>query len=416
MFSRLILLAALLVPIQAQESAFRLESVTLTGTTLRTDIVVEMAGLHVGAPIDKNAIEAACGRLRDTGLFQSINYHYAPGAAGGYALNLIVEEHTHLTDAAIDIPTVDEGAVWLWLSDQFPAFNRKVPGNDAAQQFIANRIEKHLGSQLEGRHVVSRIEAELLPPRRTLVSFQPETLPLVGSMSFNGQHEIPSEELERLMRKVFTDRGYTDRSFREAVELNLRRAYEDHGMYRVRFPGIVSKKESASKVAVTTTIEEGPKFTLGEVELVGENLPVGAMLKAGNFKKLETANWSEIQQGIWDLEKPLKRTGSFRATAQPERILHDDPPVLDVRIRFERGPFYRFGQLKVNGLPPNLEASVRKEWKLQPGDPFDYDYPHDFLREFAHSVDSQKIKKFTVSMADGAGEHVMDFILTCETR
>jgi outer membrane protein assembly factor BamA len=231
-----------------------------------------------------------------------------------------------------------------------------------------------------------------------------------------GESELTAQELVALVPKDVREQGYTDRTFRRAVELNLRRAYEERGMYRVRFPSITAQRESGWSVSVTTSVEEGAKFILGDVQIVGDNLPVDAMLKAAKFRKGEIANWTEIQKSIWELERPVRRMGYLHAAAKPERILHDDQHVLDIKIPFNLGQFYTFGQLRIVGLTPNQEAQARKIWDLTPGAVFDYDYPRDFFPAFFRSVDSREFKKFNVTMQKGSGENVMDFVLTFEAR
>jgi len=72
---------------------------------------------------------------------------------------------------------------------------------------------------------------------------------------------------------------------------------------------------------------------------------------------------------------------------------------------------YRFGQLQIKGLDPNLEAQARKIWSLNPGDPYYYDYPKEYFKAFFRSVDSHQFKNFKSSMQKGSGENVMDFTL-----
>jgi outer membrane protein assembly factor BamA len=411
----LIGLLFLLPHAEAQSESFPLESVTLEGTSLKQSAVLDITRLKLGAPIDQAAIEAACSKLRDSGLFDSINYKYAPGPKRGYALTLIISDKASLSDAAIDIPGLDEAESWQWLMLRFPLLNHRVPSGDAGQQFVAKEIEEHLGAKLEGQHLVAKLETEFTPRPRTIVSLQPALLPKVAAMSFSGQQEFSSAELAAILQPLVAQGGYTDRHFRGLVELNIRPLYETHGMYRVRFPMIRAEKSSPGTVNVTTVVEEGQKFSLGDVTLTGDNLPAAAMLKAGGFKKGKLANWQEIQQGIWNLEKPLKRTGYFDATAVPQRALHDAEQILDVNITFRMGPLYRFGQLTVVGLSPALEGQVRKHWKLQPGDPFDYDYPRDFFQSFFASVDSRQFKKYDVKMKKQDGNKA-DFTLIFEPR
>jgi len=204
------------------------------------------------------------------------------------------------------------------LISHYPPFDHKVPATDGAQAFVSKKLEIHLGDKLGGQHVVARMETDF-KSGKSILSFQPQILPRIDGMSFAGASELTPAELNDMLQKVVGDQGYLERRFREAVELNLRRAYEQRGMYRVKFSGVTIQKTSASSVSVTTTIEEGAKYTLGDVQLAGDALPAEAMFKAAKFRKGAIANWTEIQTGIWEMEKPLKRTGYFDARARPEQ-------------------------------------------------------------------------------------------------
>jgi outer membrane protein assembly factor BamA len=313
----------LLYQILAQSASFRLESVSVEGTTLSKDVVLDLAGLHIGLPVDKVAIEAASQRLTESGMFESVNYRYGAGPQQGYVLTLKVADPSSLFGATIDIPGISEDELWQWLASRYPSLDHKVPANEAAQRFVCRALEEHLGAALESHHVVGRLETELIPGGRSTISFQPELLPRIAALNFTGQSELTSQELADLIPRDVREQGYTDRTFQRAVELNLRRAYEEHGMYRVRFPSVTARRDSGWSVSVTTSVEEGAKFTLGDVQVLGDKLPVSAMLKAAKFRKGAIANWTEIQNSIWELEKPVKRMGYLNAAAKPERILHD---------------------------------------------------------------------------------------------
>jgi outer membrane protein assembly factor BamA len=391
-----------------------LESLVLEGTTMSRDAVLTIAGLRIGGPIDKAAIETACGKLTDTGLIQSISYRYARGPKRGWVLTLTIEDQKQFTPASIDFPGVDDAELWRWLAAQYPAFDHKVPANDPAQEFLAKALAEHAKAELDGQAVVTRMESDL-KTRTSMISFQPANLPRIAAMNFTGQHELSADALTAVLAKLVADDGYTDRHFRQLVEINLRGAYEEHGMYRVKFPKIAAEKAGAGKVTVTTTIEEGAQFKLGEVSFVGDNLPVEAMLKAAKFKKGQIANWTEIQSGIWAAERPVKRTGYFAAAARPERILHDEQSVIDVKISFAMGPLFHAGQLKIIGLSPELEAKARKLWKQQPGDPYDFEYAGEFLKEFGQSAPLGQFRKITPS-AQRMPDNVMDCTLLFESR
>jgi outer membrane protein assembly factor BamA len=392
-----------------------LETLTIEGSALPQKTVLELSGLHMGAGIDRAAIEAACRKLEETGLFSSINFRYEPTAKNGFALTLSLADQVRLSEASIDIPGVDDGEVWRWLAGKFPAFDHRVPGNDAAQQVIARQIEGHLGAKLHAQRVVTKMEADFTT-RKSITSFQPEHLPRIESMIFVGTKDLTADQANAVMQKVTADRGYTDRQFRSLLENNLRPAYEERGLYRVQFPKVTASFTDAGAVAVTTTVEEGPPYSLGEVSLTGDDLPSEQMMAAAKFRKGAIANWTEIQKSLWEMERPVKRVGYFEAVAKPERVFHDDTHVLDLKIGFAKGPLYRFGQLHINGLSPELDAKARKAWEKNPGDPYDYSYPSEFLRTFSKSVDLRQFKRYDVRAAKGPGDHTMDITLVFEPR
>lgn len=407
----LLCLLALSFAANSQNESFPLEAVKIEGSQIANVVVLEMTGLHIGASVNQVSIEEGCKKLQASGLFQTVGFHYQPGPKNGYVLTLSLIDQTALLDASIDVPGLDDHEIWQWLVARYPSFQHKVPSDGSAQQFLARQIELHLGAKLEGQHLIAGVESDLTR-HKTMVSFQPETLPKIAAMNFTGQHEFSEADLVGIMEKVAVDQGYLDRRFRAYVEMNLRRAYEEHGMYRVRFPSIVARKADASTVAVTTTIEEGPKYTLGDVRLLGDNLPAAAMLEAAKFKTGSLANWTEIQQGVRETEKPLRRLGYRDATAVPERVYRDEQHILDLKVSVLKGPVHHFGQLQLTGLTPDLEAKARKMWKLQPGDPYDYAYPNDFLWDFVHSLRNANFKRFDADTQKGSGDHVVDVSLT----
>jgi outer membrane translocation and assembly module TamA len=155
-------------------------------------------------------------------------------------------------------------------------------------------------------------------------------------------------------------------------------------------------------------IAEGPSSQLGRVDLAGEDLPAKQMLAAAKLPFGKVANWRQIQDGIWALERVVKRMGFFEVKAAPDRIFDDSAHVLDLRIQVAKGPLYHFGEVRFTGLTPELADQARRVWRPQPGDPYDFAYSSDFFQEFAHVVDFRKFSKYEPVVQKGAGDHVMD--------
>jgi outer membrane protein assembly factor BamA len=410
----LVLLLALCAgPALSQNSSFDLESVVIEGSQIPQSQIVEIAGLRIASPIDKAGIERACRSLQESGLFASISYRYAPGPKKGYVLTLILADQP-LQAATIDVPGLDESEAWQWLASRFHRFDHQVPADDSAQSYLARQLERHLGGSLRGQSLTVRMETDLRTLKSTF-SFQPEILPRLQSVNFTGNQAITSTELTSVLSHVSANEQYTDRKFAQAVELNLRPVYEQHGLYRVHFvPG--GSQWTDAGVSVNLAITEGEPYRLGKAELTGENLPVDAMLSAGKLPIGKLANWRDIQAGIQAMEKAVKRTGFFDAVAQPDRTLDDAEHVLDLRIRVVRGPLYHFGELRITGLTPEQEARARKTWQPKPGDPYDYAYANDFFQAFSRIVDFRSFRKFNAVVQKGNGDRAMDINLVFEAR
>ncbi len=267
---------------------------------------------------------------------------------------------------------------------------------------------------MRGQHLTVRMENDLRVRTLTL-SFQPETLPPVQSVAFTGNQAVGGIELDSALKKVVANMDYTARKFAAAVDLNLRAVYEEHGLYRVQFKPS-APQWSGSGVALSVAITEGPPYQLGKVEIAGDNLPLDAMASAAKLTVGKLANWKQIQQSIWEMEKVVKRTGFFEATAAPDRSYNDEARILDLRVRIQKGPIYHFGEVRITGLSPDLAQRAQRMWKPKAGDPYDYAYPGEFFQAFSRTVDFRNFRKYDALAQKGTGDHVMDINLVFESR
>jgi outer membrane protein assembly factor BamA len=402
------------VPILPQNTSFPLESVTIEGSVIPRAVILEMTGLQINSPISKTGIEDACYKLQESGLFASVSYRYASGPQKGYALTVQLADQTELTPAVVDVPGADENEVWQWLSRRFGRFDRQVPQAESAQRYLAREMEQHLGDRMRGQHMTVRMETDV-KTRALVLSFEPEVLPRVQSVAFTGNQAVPSTDLTNALNAVVLNSEYTGRKFASLVDLNLRPVYEEHGYYRVQFaPGAPEWKEGG--VAVQIAIQEGAPYTLGRVDLDGPDLPADRMMAAAKLPIGALANWKQIQSGIWDMERVVKRTGFFEAVAISDRLYDDPSHVLNLRVRIKKGPIYRFGEIRMTGLTAELEPQARALWKPKSGDPYDYAYASEFLKAFSGSADLRGFRKIDAKTRRGAADHVMDIELVFEPR
>ena len=62
-----------------------------------------------------------------------------------------------------------------------------------------------------------------------------------------------------------------------------------------------------------------------------------------------------------------------------DRKIDDKSLTVDVVLKFDKGPQYKFGKLTIQGLDLEGEPAVRKMWGVAEGRPFNALYPNYFL-------------------------------------
>jgi outer membrane protein assembly factor BamA len=182
---------------------FPLETVTVEGGAYPPAFVLKWSGLKIGQPTDNAVFSEACAKLQATGLFRTAAYRYTSGPRNGYALVLKLEAEENLVNAELDIPDVrDEDALWVWLHANYPVNSHRVPENDAALSFYSRAIEEYLAMNGSPQKIAARLGGDLGPAGKVTVLFQPQNLPKIGTVKFEGAHNISAGDLEKRLAGV----------------------------------------------------------------------------------------------------------------------------------------------------------------------------------------------------------------------
>jgi outer membrane protein assembly factor BamA len=412
MKTALILFGILNFPQVCPAQQFPLETVTIEGGSYPQAFVLKWSGLKIGQATDNSVFSEACAKLQSTGLFRTAAYRYTPGLKSGFALVLRLEPAQDLVNAELDIPGLrDEDDLWAWLHANYPVQDRRVPENDAALSFYSRAIEEYLAMKGTADKITTRLGGGLGPGAKVTVLFQPQDLPKVGALKFEGTHNLNASDLEKRLANLAMQSDYTPAQFRLLVEENIRPVYEERGFLKVAFT-IRSEKTADRVVAVTTTVTEGNTYQLAKVSLEGEGLPRDLLMKSGGFKIGRLANWKEVQAAIAAAELPLRREGYIALRAMPVRTLHDDSGTVDLSVQIQKGRQFVFGSLELSGLAPTLEAQARRLWMLPAGQPLDQEYPNTYLKNIAQLPEFSKGKGFATELKVAPESNVVDVSIT----
>jgi outer membrane protein insertion porin family len=363
----------------AQVKKWPIETIAVEGNQNYTaEQILAVAGLKVGQPAGKEEFEAAQKRLEATGAFETVGYKFGPSeTSNGYAATIQVLEVEPIYPVRFSDLGVPDTEVVRFLKSRSPLFSGKLP----ATKLMLDRYTRALHDLTK-----EKVIAKLQPSGKDqfVIVFRPDRPEAaVAEVFFEGNQVIPATLLQNAISGVAVGTAYSEAGFRELLNNAIKPLYDARGRIRVSFPKIATAPAArVNGLVVHVTVEEGPSYELGEIKLENQSLVKSEeLLKAGNFKKGDMANFDEINQGVERIRKRLRREGYMRANATVTRDIHDEKKNVDLVVRIDEGPRFTFGKLSIQGLDLEGEAAMRKLWSLQPGKPFNPEYPDYFLAQ-----------------------------------
>ena len=345
--------------------------------------VVAASGLRVGQVVTQPDMDAVAQRLLHTGFFSIASYRCDPvktASASGFAVVLEVTEEDARTPVLLDIPGQDAERLWSGLMAADPLIGRKMPDNELATTYYQRAIQGFLRRSDPSIEIVARTEGKI-GGKGSLAIFRPAQLPKIGAVAFEGNPSVPADVLQDAVKKLVLGEDYTEYNFRRIVELNIRPLYEERARLTVAFPAVRATPMPADAVAVTVTVDEGPAWTLGKVNLTGEGIPAAEMLAAGKFAEGAPANWKEFLMAVERMRPVLTRDGYLRARMTPARSFREGSRIVDVTIDVNKGRQFVFGGLRLSGLDAATEQTVAPMWRLRAGEPMNAGYVDEYLRK-----------------------------------
>ena len=374
--------------------------------------IVRATGVREAQAASRETLDAAARTLFDTGLFTSVNYRYeqVPGSdPAAYSITFQVLEDRADTELRIEIAGVDESSIWRELAASDPLVTRRMPHNDRASEFYCRAVERVL--ERAGRHEKIVVSSSVdLATRRMETTLVPANPPKVADVRFQGTHSLSAAALRDAVARIVIDNRYSEREFRQVLDLNVRPMYEERGYLKVEFPAI-HLTPAARDLAVDVQVVEGAPWTLGTVALAGDHLPEDAMRKALALWDVHTANWKLILEAITRMEKVLRREGYLGVTSKPVRLFRDDGRTVDLRIEVAKGRQFVLGALSIAGLSDRDRARAEKLFRIKPGDPLDQPYLEDYVKQCLDFL-GPSIKGFDSKLSLRGDTNLVDLTMT----
>ena len=365
---------------QQPQTVFPLETLAVKGNQrLKSEKIIEVSGLKIGAPVTKADFDAARARLLSTGAFESVGYEYKPAASNkGYAGTLDVIEVEQLFPYRFEEIPVPDDQLRTALRKQELILGDEIPASKDVLDRYTAVIQKLAGASVK---VISKVDAE---SSHYVIVFRPDTpRSRVAEVRFTGNQVIPTEALLRAAADVAFGTAYSEPLMRAILDASVRPLYDARGRIRVAFTKIETERaQNYDGVIVKVTVDEGQSYSLGAVNFAGVSRDDARELqRLTNLQPNDVVNFDDIKAALDKVYPRYRSKGYLHVAANIERSIDDAVHRVDVTIKVDPGPQFVMGKLEIKGLDILSEPPIRKVWNLREGAPYDPQYPDAFLND-----------------------------------
>ncbi|MBZ5606554.1 MAG: hypothetical protein LAO79_30055 [Acidobacteriia bacterium] len=397
---------------QTPPQKFPLESLKVMGNhRIPAEKIISVSTLKLGVTVNKADFDSARSRLLATGAFESVGYEFKPSADNkGFDATLEVVEVEQLFAYRFeDLPASDD-VLRAALRQQEPILGDHIPATKDVLDRYAAAAQKVVGEKVK---VIGKVLTEA--PMGTMIVFRPNTpRAQIAEVKFTGNQVLPSTQLVRALADVAVGTGFSETAFRQLLDASIRPLYEARGRIRVAFPKISADQSMlVDGVIVTTTVDEGPSYSLGTLKFAGiapqDN---DELTKVANIRPNDVANFDDVKAGIDRVLARYRNKGYLRAAARVDRAIDDQAHKVDLTASIDAGPQFTMGKLEITGLDITSEPAIRKIWALKPGAPFQSGYPDSFLNDLRAQDLFDNLGKTKAEQKVDEKSHVIDVKLS----
>lgn len=345
--------------------------------------VAATAGLAVGSPIDEGDIQRACRRLLATGYFSRVGYRYR-GERGKLVVEFQLEEFQPAFPVMFDnLVGLSPDELDQELRRKLPLYNGTIPASNEAEQTIRAIVEDFLRRQglAAGLELTdySDVEANV---DYVVLRLRGNVFPL-AQIEFPGAPPEVVSELQRAVKPLL-DRPYSTAKLLQLASEKLRPLLHAQGYLRAKLgtpqaEPLETPVTLESAVRAYLPIESGTRFRWGELTWSGAHaFPPERLAQLVNLRPGTLADMSALEEGIRRLKKAYWGKGFAELKVDHEINADEERGTAHLHFVVREGPQYRMGDLRMEGVDPELARLIRSRWKLAPGDVFDPDYPAVF--------------------------------------
>ena len=376
-------------PSDLAANAFPLRAVNIVGNDhFATEDIVKATGLKIGARVAPSEFQRAMGKLRNSGVFESLEFRYGP-EGDGYQVTFTVREVPDLYPVTFRGLGVADEQLHALLKEKIPLYDKRVPPTGPLVSMIGNVLQGFWVQQGNDSKIIGSL-APTIEDEFEMIFQPPSAIKTIAFVTFENSGDITPLDLQRHFNQSAMGELFSQPRLLELLHHNVRPLYEEKGRLGVTFCPCSSEPDTETQgILVNVHVEQGPLYVFGETRFhEGAKIESGELSRRMKFHDGETANMKLVNESLSEMEKLLKADGYLRAFGRYDREVNDSAKTVNIVLDIRPGDLYTFNQLTITGLDIVGEAAVKKRWDMEPGDSFNASYPKVFLSRVQSMFDN----------------------------
>jgi outer membrane protein insertion porin family len=201
----------------------------------------------------------------------------------------------------------------------------------------------------------------------------------VRRVNFVGNHAISDDDLRGVIStqegnilSLLTSAGtYREDVFQRDLLL-IQAHYWDHGYVQVKVGNpLVELSPDKQSMYITITIDEGPQYRLGKVDVTGDLLmPKEFFLERVSVKSGEIFNRSKLSNDLEKLTDYYKDRGYAYVNASPATPVNEKTRTVDVYFEIQKGELVSINRINIRGNTKTRDKVIRRELRIYEGDTY----------------------------------------------
>lgn len=324
---------------------------------------------------DPDVVQADVRRLASTSRFQDVRTYTQQTAEGVIVTFEFVENPTIGYIKFVGNRNISDQA--LGKQDGIEIGD---PLSRYAIEEARRKIEEYYHSKGFGKTQVSILEGDKPQDAGAMFLINEGQLERIAWVKFVGNSIASDERLKTQIQSKpgflwYLFRGQVDRKKIDEDIERLTAYYRGLGFFNARIGRELEFNETGEWLTLTFVIDEGPRYVVRNVTVVGnDKFPTTNLLSETELKSGDYFNLAKMRRDVGSLQDVYGSQGHIFADIQADPRFLEEPGQLDLVYNVKEGGVWRADRININIVgenPHTRESVVRNRLSIRPGDILD---------------------------------------------